>query len=197
MKYLKTKKELRKEYLNIRDSIAIKDITNNSNLITNKILSLEAYKEANIITTYVNFGSEVITKTFINHALKDNKKIYVPLTDKQNKRLIFYQIKDLGNDLEKGIYGILEPKSSLHKISQGIYPDIVLVPGLTFSVSGSRIGYGGGYYDRYLKTLGDTSKRIGIAFDFQVQKNIPTFDYDEKVDMIITEKKTIQCINNE
>lgn len=188
-----TKKELRKKFLDLRNSMSKEEIIQKSKKITEILLNMDFYKKSHVIMTYVDFGSEVITRDFIKYAQNNGKKVFVPLTDKKNKRLIFSELKDFDNDLVIGTYGILEPK----KISDEDYilkiPEVVLVPGLIFSTAGYRIGYGGGYYDRYLKAIGNSPQRLGLAFDFQINDNIPTFDYDEKVDVIITEKRIIEC----
>jgi 5-formyltetrahydrofolate cyclo-ligase len=116
--------------------------------------------------------------------------VYVPISDTTNHTL---QISHLSkfSDLSPGTYGILEPKkekikpTSIHEI------DIVLVPGVAFDRFGHRLGQGGGYYDWFLSKTNVVS--IGLAFEFQILKEIPVEPHDQRVDLIVTEEKLIEC----
>ncbi|RLF39548.1 MAG: 5-formyltetrahydrofolate cyclo-ligase, partial [Thermoplasmata archaeon] len=92
------------------------------------------------------------------------------------------------DDLERGAFGILEPQNK--KIYTGDI-DIIIVPGIAFDFRGYRIGYGKGFYDRFLR--GADALKIGIAYDFQIVKQIPEDDGDVPVDIIVSEKRVLFC----
>ena len=101
------------------------------------------------------------------------------------------QIEDFDKDLEKGVYNILEPIEKVKKESNNYDLDIIVVPGLIFSKNGYRIGYGGGYYDKFLSRVSDKVKKVGIVYSDFVLDDLPVDDYDIPVDLIMTERETI------
>lgn len=179
-----TKKDFRNLVYTKRSELD-KDIKSDWDIIIlKKLLHNEFYKKADVIFTYVSFGGEVDTINFIKKALSDGKTICVPRVISKKEGMETYKITSL-NDLEKGFYGILEPKNHCQLIKPSDI-DLIIVPGAAFDKSNGRIGYGGGFYDRYLKRVKAGTKKIALAYTFQVFESIPTDEYDEKVDFIIT-----------
>lgn len=178
------KKSLRQAVLEKRNAL-------NSNLkkewdqkIFNKLINSKLYQEANTIFTYVSFGSEIDTHQFINHALKEGKVIGVPKIVSKKEGIVVYRINGF-QDLKEGYYHILEPVEGCKQVL-GDDIDLILMPGLAFDIRGGRIGYGGGYYDRFLAKLNKKVPKIALAYDFQVLDQVPTEERDIKTDGLIT-----------
>lgn len=184
------KKNIREEIINKRNELSLEIKTQYDMTIFSELINCEFYKKAKKIFTYVSFGSEIDTIKFIKYALNDNKEIYVPKTDKTKKEMVAIRINSLDN-MSVDNWGILEPKSvDKNKIGKDF--DLILMPGLAFDRKGNRIGYGGGYYDKYLSQLKETSNKIVLAYDFQIVNNIENEPHDIKVNYIITNNESIK-----
>lgn len=180
------KKDIRKLISTRKSKHSPSDINNNSKVIIEKLMSTEEYTKANTIFSYVSFNQEVITKELLEGSFR-HKNVAVPKI--VGSQMIFYYIKSY-DDLEEGIKGILEPTTT--RVAEPGPSDLFVVPGLAFDSNKNRIGYGKGYYDKYF----EKHKAIGfyktaITFDFQIVPNIPTDDFDVKLDKIITEARVI------
>jgi len=186
------KSVLRKKLKSERDRLTKEEIIAKSKLISQRLFNLKEFQQAKTVMFYVSFGSEVNTQEMIKKSLKLKKQVVVPKVNKNPKGLSAIKITNIATDLVPGSYGILEPKTNLPTIEPEQI-DLVLVPGLGFDYRGRRIGYGGGYYDCWLKHF-PIRKRIGLAFDSQIFKEIPTGKSDMKLGKLITESKTINCI---
>lgn len=176
------KEKIRKNLLYKRNDMTRDEIYLKSCIIHEKLFKLNSYKQCKYVFTYINIGSEVRTVEIINKALAERKKVAVPKILKDKKSMIFVEIKSL-NDLSKGNFNILEPIDSKGIVSNT--DTVFLVPGLAFDYKNYRIGYGGGYYDKYLKNA-KYLKRIGLAYDFQIIDSIPKDEYDINIDCVIT-----------
>ena len=162
-----------------------------STSITDKLLNSKYYKEANTIMCFISFSDEVDTHPFIKKAIKDGKNIVVPITFPENKELKPSLIKDF-KELELGYYNILTPKKEYERFIDPKEIDLIIVPGVAFKENGYRIGYGGGYYDRFLLKIPNTPT-IAIGFSLQIVKDIPIDSFDIPVDYIYTEESIINC----
>ena len=176
------KAALRKEMLAKRDCLIPEQIESMSEAIRENLFSRPRFKEAKTVAFYLNKSSEVDTLRMIGHALRIGKEVIVPVTD---HKITFYRFSSF-TDLQKGKYGILEPKARTPPSRE---PDVVVVPGVAFGLCMHRLGYGKGYYDKYLAT--SAAYRIGICYDFQVVEKLPNHPDDQRMDEIITEKRTI------
>ena len=177
------KKDARKKYLDIRNNITNKDTK--SMEITNRFLSLTSLDSYKTIGLYFSFSSELNTKFLIDKLLSLGKIICVPRIIDNEMVFIRYYLND---KLEKNQYGIDEP---LYKPENIISPkeiDLIIVPGVLFDKNLHRVGYGKGYYDKYLAKT--HALKIALVFDELVIENIDGVnDYDIKMDKIITEKR--------
>lgn len=162
-----------------------------SKAIINSIYESSYYKDADTIMTFISFSDEVDTHDFIKKSINNGKRIVVPITLPKTKELRPSHVKDF-NELEPGFYNILTPKEEYVRYIDPKEIDLVIVPGVGFDPSGYRVGYGGGYYDRFLSKLPNVVK-IAIAFDLQIIDKVPKEDFDIPVDYIITEKEVINC----
>lgn len=188
---MENKRDLRK--LMIEDLAKIND--DKRLAISEKIQALlfksKLWKEAEVIGIYISSKYEWDTRNIIKAAFEEGKKVAIPKTISDVRRLDFYQISDLSQSekVKSGRFTIEEPV-----IDETIYLDknkinLLFVPGLIFSKSGYRIGLGGGYYDRFLTDFINTS--VSLVSEKQIKESIPTNEYDISIQYIITENKII------
>ena len=120
---------------------------------------------------------------------KLQKKVVVPVIDKDSNEIIPAEYPGFDR-LKKGAYGIMEPTSIKEFPKEKI--NLVIVPGIAFDENGNRVGFGKGYFDRFLAKLPDGTPAIALAFDLQIVKHIPVAEHDKKMKKIITEKREIE-----
>lgn len=182
----RNKKDIRKNIIAKRDlnkeENNLKDIK-----IFNKLINLNSYKKAKKIFIYIGFGSEINTKKLIEIMLKEGKEVFVPKV--VEKEMIALKVTSLYN-LVKSEFNILEPIGEKPDIDAEEF-DLIIMPGVAFDRSGNRIGYGGGYYDKYLKDISFNIERIALAYEMQLIEEIDTEEHDLKVYSIITENEII------
>ena len=179
---LREKEALRKFLINRRSELG-PSIDFQSNILNN-IKPLIEEIENEYIGTYISFRDELDTKKLNQYLLERELNLALPAIDFRNKEINFFMYQK-NTELIENKFSILEPKNK----DKVIFPKIILIPLLGYSKSGFRLGYGGGYYDKYLSKngIGDV-KKIGIAFSFQEVEEIPVEDHDERLDWILTEK---------
>lgn len=187
------KGELRKHFLNKMKNLTKKERQFLDEETEKNLIKLDVFKESKDIMTFVSLKYEINTIDLIDFMLQEDKNVYIPLTIREEKKLIPSLITSL-SELVIGNYGILEPYSENIKPINPNKLEIILVPGLIFSQNGHRIGYGGGYYDRFLSNINSKTITIGYCYDFQLIDSIPKEKFDIPVDMIITNKRIVQCI---
>ena len=172
------KREIRKKYIDVRKQIINKE--EKSKVIVNQIMNHPKYIDANVIACYCSLKDEVCLDELITDAWKNKKIVVVPKVN--GNEMEFYEIKKM-EDLRIQSFGIREPKHDFtfdkHKI------DLFFVPGVAFDMSGNRMGFGKGYYDRYLVDL--DAYKIGICFREQLDDHIPTDEFDIKMNEIIVD----------
>ncbi|RDU23112.1 5-formyltetrahydrofolate cyclo-ligase [Anaerosacchariphilus polymeriproducens] len=178
------KQEIRKRIIEQKKKMSFEEIQNKSDQIMKKLICIQEYKDANCIYSYINFNQEVVTTKILIHAFENGKRIAVPKTD--NKKMSFFYINDF-RELSPGYMGILEPITNNIAMENDA---LMLMPGLAFDLKKNRIGYGKGYYDRYINTH-KTGIKIALAYDFQVVEKIKSGRFDNKSDMLLTEKRLI------
>ena len=185
------KDKLRKELKNKRKSFLKTDVLAKSNQIKNRLFESNEFKQSSVVLFYVSYGNEVYTHDMIKECLKNGKKIIVPISNIEKRSLILSELKNW-NDLEPGSYNILEPKTDKIIETPIESIDVIIVPGVGFDELGCRIGHGLGYYDNLLKES-INAIHIGLAFEFQIVEKVPIKSHDIPVDIIITEKRRIDC----
>lgn len=179
------KKEIRKQALNIRKSIAFDEWQIKSDAIYNSIISDPSFIEAKDILIYASYNNEVDTDKIILKALMMGKNIYMPHVDGDDME--FYRVFAL-DELIPGSYGIREPYNIEHLKYKASNVSICIMPLASFDCNGNRVGYGKGYYDRYLEK-NHIGTLIGIAFECQKSNEIiKTNEFDKKLDYVITEE---------
>lgn len=187
------KKDIRKELLNKRNLLSQEEVRQKSLSIANQLKAHPFYEKANHVMLYLAFNNEVVTETIIKDLFDSNKKVYIPLTVPKTREMIVSELRNLEEDLEIGNFGVLEPKKEAIRPTSPDILDLVIVPGVGFDKNGYRVGYGGGYYDRFLPRLSRTIPTVALAFEVQMIEKAPTDDYDFPVQYIITEEQFIDC----
>ena len=183
--------KVRKELIKKRKDLSKKEVLENSKKIKNRLYEMDEFKHASTILFYVSYNNEVYTHEMIKECILNKKNVIVPISDKENRCLILSQLNNWSN-LESGSYGILEPKKDKLKITSISKVDLVIVPGVGFDERGYRIGHGKGYYDDLLRKS-INGLHIGLSFESQIVKKMPTEAHDLPVHKIITEKRIIDC----
>lgn len=190
MSEISQKKLLREKYLAVRSEIDQETRKAAQEEIRRCLFNFSAYRKAEKIYSYVSFGSEADTHEIIRVSLKKGKKVAVPKVMGKGKMEFFF-IRDM-SDLVPGIWSIPEPSEDCKAAPAPDAATLLLIPGAVFDRLGNRIGYGGGYYDRYLCSYPEC-RTAALAFSCQCTDYILTDKYDIRVKNIITEKEMIVC----
>jgi 5-formyltetrahydrofolate cyclo-ligase len=219
---MESKDEIRKRVLKLRTALDEEEIRSKSSSIFERIVALRQYKEAEIVLAYMDFKNEVMTGEFIKKCQHDGKKVALPKVVLENnpgnrvvsvkvpvvpectmsvsdkvyadteRILSVYLINDIDKDTMPGYKGILEPDSTVLKVLDPLKIDLALIPGVAFDYGKNRIGYGAGYYDRFLHKLRVDCLKVSAAFGLQLIDMIPAGRYDVPVDMVVTDKLLIE-----
>ncbi len=184
------KRALRQAMLKTRNSLSREVLDKMSEMIQARVLNMNEFASAKTVAAYYPIGSEVSTLKILSSVLQLNKHLALPRVEDETT-MILAEVRDLEKDLEVGRYNIMEPKNHCSRISK---MDLVLVPGIAWDEDGHRLGYGKGYYDRYLANLQTVS--VGLAYDFQVLEDIPHGRNDFRVNLIVTGKCVIKARNS-
>ena len=185
------KKEFRKKVINLRKEKDKDFIKHNSDIITDKLLNLDCIKNAKNIMLYLDFNNEVSTYSLIKKLLNLGKIVSSPITLKEERKLIPSQITDLKNGIQYGAYNIREPKPECSPAINIKDLDVIIVPAVAYDKNCYRLGYGGGFYDRFLENLRKDAVTIGIAFDLQIFDEVPKEAHDAQLDYIVTESRIL------
>lgn len=192
------KKELRRLYINKRNSLDRDELQMKSSAIFERLCSMEEYENAGVVLAYMSFGNEVMTQAFIQKCLSDGKRAALPRVgeaDGAGRRLSVYEIRNMSHDIKAGFKGIPEPDPSCSYPVEPDKIDLAVIPGVAFDPDGNRLGYGAGYYDRFLPLLRADCLKAGVAFELQIAGKLPAYEHDFRLDMIITEIRSIRCKN--
>lgn len=184
------KARLRKIILKRRNELTATKVKRKSAAIASKLFNLNFFKEAKTVMFYCSMPNEVDTKSMIEKALGLGKRVFLPCTNEKSKTLKALEYNATSDVLEKGTYGIYQPKRNVKKRSTVKHFDIVFVPAIAFDESGYRVGFGHGYYDRFLKTSSFTLS-VGLAYAFQIVKTVPKEYFDVPVNILLTEEKVV------
>lgn len=157
--------------------------------ILRRVLKLREYLQCRTLFTFVSTPIEVDTRELINRALADGKRVAVPRCVKGTRIMEFYYIDSI-DSLEPGTFGVMEPPMDKSRLA-GRRADLCIVPALSCDREGFRLGYGGGYYDRYLSQF--SGVKICVLYEADVRDKLWHGRYDVPVDFIVTEKRLHFC----
>ena len=181
-----SKKIIRTQIREQRKQLSPQAVFEKSRHIVKSLQTLPVYLSAKTVHCYVSWHNEVHTHELIKSMLVSGRRVVVPVVNMQEQSLVHSQIRSF-DDLQKGTFGILEPKPEAMDLVAPEELDLVLVPGIAFDKRGYRLGYGGGFYDTFLAQT--KTVKVGLAFDFQIVDLLPTREEDERVNLIVSEKR--------
>ncbi|MBR5712575.1 MAG: 5-formyltetrahydrofolate cyclo-ligase [Lachnospiraceae bacterium] len=183
------KTELRKLMNRRRGALSAERVLLYSGCIAKHLVARNEYQEATVILAYMSIRSEVDTRFLIERAWQDGKKVAVPVC--VNDRLMEFRYLTSLEDLKPGRFGIPEPQEGEAVAFDGSEKFLLLIPGIAYTATGDRLGYGGGYYDRFLKKHVEIP-RFMLAYSIQQAEYLPVDEQDVPADVVVTE---IGCIN--
>ena len=183
---IEKKRKLRKEMLAARDSLSIEQRQKADLAMADRIIGHQWFYRAEVLLAFVNYGSEISTEEIIAEALRKGKKVFVPKVEGMD--MVFYRI-ELLEELQEGYKGIREPIGDTERFVYENYKEakvLLLMPGVAFDVYGNRMGYGKGFYDRFLadKEILQTYS-IGIGYACQRVPQLPVEEHDLKPYQVI------------
>ena len=187
---------IRKEQIRLRDGLGKDERCLFSEQISERLFSMEEYSLADTVMSYASFRSEVITDAINRRIMDEGKKLYLPRTYMDRKQMLFFQVKDMERDMETGTMGIREPietclrfdyhAESAARLEKGRV--LMLMPGVAFDRDRHRLGYGGGYYDRYLTECDALrAHTILLAYGIQEVNAVPSETTDVRPGFVLTE----------
>lgn len=189
-----SKQGVRSKYLAHRDSLSKKEREEKSRKIWDNLKEQKEFRDAEIILVYMDYRSEVMTTGLVEELLHSGsgKRVFAPRVEGMD--IAFYEIHEM-EELMPGYQGIREPLENekrlftVHRMQA--HKCFLLVPGAVFDRELSRMGYGKGFYDRFLERFSHMTK-AGLAFDCQIAARIPTEAHDRRMDMVVTETEVIK-----
>ncbi|MFA6903103.1 MAG: 5-formyltetrahydrofolate cyclo-ligase [Gallionellaceae bacterium] len=196
------KQGLRQSIIAARQKLAAAERVEYSREITLRLLNLAAYKEAVSVLGYMSFGAEFSTGLFVQQALQDGKQVLLPKVDRGTRQLELFRIRDLLQDVAPGLWDIPEPlPDRCERMDVAERLDLILLPGVAFARDGSRLGYGGGFYDKLLERISLNAASaltvqpalVAAAYSMQLVNDIPQEATDRKVEWLVTENEVIDC----
>lgn len=188
------KTELRQKYRSLRQNMSQEIKDRYDKAIADQVMRLWQYKRQSVLLIYVSTPIEVDTLRIIQCALNDGKRVAVPRCIPNTRNMEFYYIRSL-QDLEPGSFGVLEPNpnpANLYKESEG---GLCIVPAFSYDWRGFRLGYGKGYYDRFLSRF--EGNMVGICYSECVQRSLPHGRFDRPVELLVTEKYLRRTLRHE
>ncbi|MDR9500906.1 MAG: 5-formyltetrahydrofolate cyclo-ligase [Desulfurivibrionaceae bacterium] len=182
----------RREILARRDQMAAPQRQEKSLALAARLEALACFRQARTMLFYVSFRSEVETRSLMRQALARGITVAAPLTRTRDKELQVFAVTDLDHDLVPGYQGIREPDPHRCRLLEPAALDLVIVPGSLFDLHGGRMGYGGGYYDRFLARRAPQAIRVGLCFELQLVAEVPMAAHDQYLDYVVTEARVVE-----
>ena len=186
-----SKADLRQEFKKRRKQLSVAERERQNKEISKCLFVLLNSLNASALLAYVSYGCEADTLQIINAAFATGLKVAAPRCNPKTSTMQFYEIASM-DDLTCGFHNILEPAPHIVNPFKSNNNTVCIVPGVAFDVHGARIGYGGGYYDRFLANF--KGKTVGLAYDCQVSTQpLPTEQHDQKLNYLITPHGALKC----
>jgi 5-formyltetrahydrofolate cyclo-ligase len=185
------KRSIRRSIRAARRKLSEAERLTRSRRVWERVTALSCYQHARVVLGYMAFDDEVLTDGLMQHAMASGKQIVLPMVLSDRQGMALYVIEDLERDVATGYRGILEPQPPrTHPVAPESL-DLALIPGVAFDLRGGRLGFGAGFYDRFLSRLPWDMPTLGLAFDFQVIPRLPLQPHDMLLNAIVTESRVI------
>ena len=178
------KTELRQKYRSLRQSMPQEIKEQKDAAIATQVRRLWQYQRNNILLIYVSTSIEVDTFRIIRQALEDGKRVAVPRCVPDTRNMEFYYIDSI-DELDPGMFGVLEPAANPERLYKESDGGLCIVPAFSYDWRGFRLGYGKGYYDRFLSKF--EGNIVGICYSECVQRSLPHGRFDRPVELLVTE----------
>ncbi|MDN4635368.1 MULTISPECIES: 5-formyltetrahydrofolate cyclo-ligase [unclassified Bacillus (in: firmicutes)] len=182
------KKELRLQTLAMLDQISAEEFNRHASLLHEHVLQLSEWKQAKTIALTMSRGKEIPTMPLIEKAWEEGKTVCIPTCFSKTKEMVFYEYTP-ETKMTSSYFGLMEPDPLEATVVHKEAIDLIIVPGVCFDQRGYRIGFGGGYYDRYLADYHGVT--IALCLSLQQTRHIPAEAHDIPVSMIVSEKGTL------
>jgi len=184
---INNKIQLRKHFAELRDAMSPEERREKSERIRARLYETPWYRDAASLFTFMNFRSEVETLPIVMDALQAGKRVMLPRINTKKREMQAVVIEGPGSLIINSM-GIREPAPELPPYEGSV--DLLLAPGLAFDLQGYRLGYGGGYYDRFLGSR-QVKESVGLAFEVQIGPELPHDRWDIRLNHLISEKRLI------
>ncbi|MEQ1526548.1 MAG: 5-formyltetrahydrofolate cyclo-ligase [Gallionella sp.] len=189
-----TKQQIRQGIIALREQLSPEVRVAHSAAITERLLQLPSYQHANVVLGYMNFGAEFDSSAWAKQVLADGKRLALPKVNRQTNQLDLYWVEDLASQLAAGVWGIPEPVAErCERLNTLNEVEFALLPGVAFTRSGARLGYGGGFYDKLLAQIEHRPTLVAAAFGLQVVEDMPQEATDVKIEWVVIEQEVVDC----
>lgn len=186
------KNVLRQRLLELRSGMAGPEVDSASRDIIETVMELEQWKDATEVLLYWPVRNEVDVRPLLQDAWAEGKRLFMPCCRRDEPGHMDFGVVRAEKDLTSGSFGIKEPCRSRCEFPDAVNPDLVIVPGVGFDRDGYRIGFGGGYYDRFLaRPRKEGFISVGVCYSFQIVDGFPREPWDQPVELICTDKEMI------
>ncbi|MBM7660842.1 5-formyltetrahydrofolate cyclo-ligase [Bacillus mesophilus] len=186
----KTKKELRLQVKERLESLSTYEFQQNCEKVAYQLYNTNVWMKSKTIGITISRGREIETRQIIERAWKEGKKVAVPKCYSEQHKMEFYFITSF-EQLEVVFFGLQEPVLALTEHAPANDLELLIVPGICYTEKGYRIGYGGGYYDRYLEHYQQDT--VSLLLECQLVPEIPVYSYDLPIQKLISEERIISC----
>lgn len=185
MSIAEVKRSLRKKILDKRNAIPAEKRQVQSVAAAKKLLELETLARCRTVMLFLPFGSEIDTVPFIEAAIERGQTIWLPVTNVAERKITPF-VYSADQRLRQGVYGILEPDPDVAEQAEPSQLEAIVLPGVAFDPQGGRLGYGGGFYDRFLSSLAHRPLLVGYCFREQIVDRVPRESHDFAYHYLVT-----------
>ena len=185
------KARIRREMIALRRYQPAAEAEDKGRSIRGRLLALPEYQDARLVHSFVSMPGEIDTRALIEAILSSGRRVAVPVVTKGRRDLMHAEIRSLSDLRPKGAWGLYQPPPERIRPVTPAEIGLVVVPGLAFDPAGNRVGFGAGYYDRFLRDV--SVPKTAVAYAFQVLPEVPTTAQDVAVDLIVTEEQVYRC----
>lgn len=188
------KREIREDMAKKLKAFSEGELIEKTRGIEKRLFEFANFFESKVVLLYMHANGEVVTNDIIKRCFEANKILVLPAFDIIKHTMQLMRVDNLDSDLKPGLRGVLEPDPECCKVMPIDGIDIAIIPGVALDEKGGRIGSGEGYYDRLIPKLSITTRKVALALESQIIKQVPVEPHDKHVDIVITEDRIIYKI---